>query len=143
MDAKKPTDLDKTEAIPSDAYLKRGESIGKAEKVSLADVLEDPARFSGRKVMVEGLIVRSCKTLGCWAELAAGKAGQSVRVTMRDRSFFIPLQSAGAEARAEGVFSIKALGKEHGDHSTKSNGDKAEIEISFEASGIELRRKEK
>lgn len=140
--AKKPTDLDKTEAIPSDAYLKRGEAIGKAEKVSLAKVLEDPASFSGRKVMVEGLVVRSCKAQGCWAELAPDKAGKSVRVTMRDSSFFIPLQSAGAEARLEGVFSIKPLGKEHVDHSTKNNGDKSETEITFEASGIELRRRE-
>jgi Domain of unknown function (DUF4920) len=141
--AKKPTDLDKTEAIPSEAYLKRGEAIGKAEKVSLAKVLDDPAKFSGRKVMVEGLIVRSCKAQGCWAELAPDKAGKSVRVTMKDSSFFIPLQSAGAEARAEGVFSIKALGKEHVDHSTKGDADKPETEISFEASGIELRRREK
>lgn len=141
--AKQPTDLDKTEAIPSDAYLKRGEAIGKAEKASLAKVLDDPAKFAGRKVMVEGFVVRSCTARGCWAELAPDKEGKSVRVTMKDSSFFIPLQSAGAQARVEGVFSVKALGKEHVDHSTKNNEDKPETEISFEASGIELRRREK
>ena len=131
MDAKKPTDLDKTEAIPSVTYLKRGEMLGKSEKVSLAKVLEDPASFAGRRVLVEGLVVRSCKTLGCWAELAPSKEGKSVRVKMKDNSFFIPLQSAGAEARAEGVFSIKNL-----------NADGTVTELSFEASGIELRRRD-
>src|SRR5688572_21905050 len=114
--SKKPTELDKTEAIPSVAYLKRGEALGKSEKISLAKALEDPANFSGRPVLVEGIVVRSCKAQGCWAELAPAKEGKSVRVTMKGGSFFIPLQSAGAEVRAEGVFSVKNLSKEHVDH---------------------------
>ena len=61
-EAKKPTELDKTAPIPSNAYLKRGEAIGKAEKVSLAKALEDPASVAGKRVRVEGVIVRSCQS---------------------------------------------------------------------------------
>jgi hypothetical protein len=151
MEGKKPTELDKTETIPTKAYLKRGELIGKAEKVSLAKVLDQPANFSGRRVLIEGVIVRSCKAEGCWAELAPSKDGKSVRVKMKDHSFFIPLQSAGAEARAEGVFSVKTLTKDHVDHMIKDDGAKFEkrnadgsvSEVSFEAIGIELRRRDK
>lgn len=139
MDAKKPTDLDKTEAIPADTYLKRGEAIGKSEKVSLGKVLEDPASFAGRKVIVEGVIIRSCKAQGCWAELAPGKEGKSVRVTMKDSSFFIPLQSAGSEARAEGIFTVTKTTKDHADHGEKA--PRTAPEVSFEASGIELRKR--
>ena len=143
-----PTDADKTAAIPSDSYLKRGEPIGKSQKVSLAKVMLDPAKYAGTKVRVEGVIVRSCKSEGCWAELAPAANGKSVRVTMKDHAFFIPLQSAGATARAEGVFAVKTLSKEHVDHLINEDGAKFDNrnadgtvnEISFEATGIELRK---
>jgi hypothetical protein len=143
-----PTEADKTAAIPADGYLKRGEPIGKAEKVSLAEVLQNPTKFAGKTVRVEGVIVRSCKMEGCWAELAPAANGKSVRVNMKKHGFFIPLQSAGASARVEGVVSVKTLSKEHVDHLINEDGAKFDnrnpdgtvSEISFEATGIELRK---
>ena len=146
-----PTEKDKTEAIPSSGYLKRGAPIGMAKKASLAKVLAEPAKYSGKTVLVEGVIVRSCKMEGCWAELAPNKDGKSVRVKMKDHAFFIPLQSAGAFARAEGIFTVKTLSKEQVDHMIKEDGAKFENrnadgsvnEISFEATGIELKKASK
>lgn len=144
----KPTDADKTAAIPASGYLKRGAAIGNSKKVSLAKVLNDPAKFAGKTVRVDGVIVRSCKSEGCWAELAPNANGRTVRVKMKDHAFFIPLQSAGSKARAEGVFSVKTLTKEHVDHLINEDGAKFDnrnadgtvSEISFEATGIELTR---
>ena len=142
-----PTDADKMAAIPSDSYLKRGAPIGNAEKVSLSKVLAEPIKFAGKTVLVEGVIVRSCKMEGCWAELAESKDSRSVRVKMKDHAFFIPLQSAGAMARAEGVFSVKTLSKAQVDHMIAEDGAKFDnrnadgtvTEVSFEATGIELK----
>lgn len=142
----KPTEQDKTATIPSDGYLKRGAPIGDSKKVSLAKVMKDPSKFAGKTVRVEGVIVRSCKMEGCWAELAASKDAKSVRVKMKDQAFFIPLESAGATARAEGVFSVKTLTKAQVDHMIEEDGakfnnrnaDGTVNEISFEAIGIEL-----
>jgi hypothetical protein len=147
MEKAQPTDADKTAAIPSDSYLKRGAPIGKAEKVSLSKVLAEPAKYAGKTVLVEGVIVRSCKMEGCWAELAETKDSKSVRVKMKDHAFFIPLQSAGAMARAEGVFAVKNLSKAQVDHMIAEDGAKFEnrnadgtvSEVSFEATGIELK----
>jgi len=148
-DQPKPTEKDKTEAIPSKAFLKRGAAIGTAKKVSLVKVLKSPSKYTGRTMLVEGVIVRSCKMEGCWAELASKADAKSVRVTMKDHAFFIPLESAGAFARAEGVLKVKTLTKEHVDHMIKEDGAKFENrnadgtvnEVSFEATGIELTRK--
>lgn len=148
MDHPKPTDADKNAAIPTEGVLKRGAAIGDARRVSLAKVMKEPAKYSGKLVRVEGVIVRSCKKEGCWAELAPDKDSKSVRVTMKDHAFFIPLQSAGARAKAEGVFSVKTLTKEHVDHLIKDDGAKFDnrnadgtvTEISFEATGIELKK---
>ena len=143
-----PTEADKTAALPSDGYLKRGAAIGDSNKVSLAAVLADPTKFVGKTVRVEGVIVRSCTMEGCWAELAPKAGAMSVRVKMKDHAFFIPLKSAGATARVEGVFSVKTLTKAEVDHMIEEdgakfenrNGDGTVSEISFEATGIELRR---
>ena len=147
-DKAQPTEADKTAAIPSDSYLKRGAPVGTADKVSLSKVLTEPAKYSGKKVLVEGVIVRSCKMEGCWAELAETSESKSVRVKMKDHAFFIPLQSAGAMARAEGVFSVKTLSKAQVDHMIEEDGAKFEnrnpdgtvSEVSFEATGIELKQ---
>lgn len=144
----KPTETDKTAAIPSDGYLKRGAAIGKSKKISLEKALKDPSKYAGKTVRVEGVIVRSCKMEGCWAEMAEKKDGKSVRVKMKDHAFFIPLQSAGATARAEGVFAIKTLTKAMVDHMIEEDGAKFDnrnadgtvSEVSFVASGIELRK---
>ncbi|CAN5346982.1 hypothetical protein BH10ACI3_BH10ACI3_14220 [soil metagenome] len=143
-----PTEADKTAAIPSDSYLKRGAPIGTAKRVSLAKVMATPEKYSGKMVLVEGVIVRSCKTEGCWAELAPTADGKSVRVKMKDHAFFIPLQSAGAMARAEGVFSVKTITKAQVDHMIDEDGakfpnrnaDGTVVEMSFEATGIELKK---
>jgi len=146
---KAPTELDKTEAIPANTFLKRGAAIGNAEKVSLAKVLASPDKFAGKTVRIEGIVVRSCKMEGCWAEIAPDKDSKSsVRIKMKDHAFFIPLQSAGSFARAEGVFSVKTLKKEEVDHLINEDGAKFDnrnadgsvTEVSFEATGVELRK---
>lgn len=148
---KKPTEKDKTEAIPTDGFLKRGAPLGNSKKVSLAKVLANPQKYAGKMVRVEGVIVRSCKKEGCWLELAPSENAKSVRVKMKDHAFFVPLESAGAFARAEGIFTIKVLTKEMVDHMIEEDGAKFEnrnadgtvTEITFEATGVELTRKKK
>lgn len=147
-DKAKPTEQDKTAAIPADSYLKRGEPVGKAKKVSLNKVLKDPSKYAGKTVRIEGVVVRSCKTEGCWAEVAENKDSKSVRVKMKGHAFFIPLQSAGAKARVEGTVQVKTLSKAEVDHMIEDDGAKFDnrnadgtvTEVSFEATGIELKK---
>lgn len=149
MEKAKPTEKDKTEAIPTDGVLKRGAALGKSKKVSLAKVMANPSKYSGKMVRVEGVIVRSCKMEGCWLELAPKADAKAVRVKMKDHGFFVPLDSAGAMAKAEGIFTIKTLTKEMVDHLIEEDGAKFEnrnadgtvTEITFEATGVELTRK--
>jgi len=143
-----PTEKDKTEAIPATGVLRRGAPIGKADKVSLAKVLDNPGDFAGKTVLVDGVIVRSCTMEGCWAELAADKNGRSIHINMKDHAFFIPLKSAGSLARAEGVVSVKTLSKAQVDHMIeedgakfdKRNADGSVTQVSFDATGIELKK---
>ena len=149
MDKMSPTEQDKTEVIPTNGYLKRGAPIGNSKKVSLAKVLANPSKFAGKSVRVEGIIIRSCKSEGCWLELAPTKDAKSVIVKMKDHAFFIPLSSAGATAKAEGVFTVKTLSAEEVKHMVEDDGAKFDnnnkdgtvTQVSFEATGVELTMK--
>lgn len=151
MGKAKPTETDKTAAIPTDSYLQRGTPISASKIVSLNSVIADPTKYAGKTILVEGVVVRSCKTEGCWAEVAQDKESKSVRVKMKDHSFFIPLQADGSWARVEGVMQVKTLSKAEVDHMINDDGakfsdrnaDGSVTELSFEATGIELKRSAK
>ncbi len=132
--------------------LKRGAMSGKAKKVSLAKILDTPEKYSGQNVLVEGVLVRSCKMEGCWFELAPSKEGKTIRIKMKDHGFFIPLNSGdqNLKVKAEGVFKVKNLTKAEVDHLIedggkfdKRNDDGTVTEVSFLASGLELRKASK
>jgi hypothetical protein len=129
--------------------LKRGAFSGKAQKVDLARILATPDKYSGKNVLVEGVMIRSCKMEGCWMELAPSKEAKSIRIKMKDHAFFIPLNSASQnlKAKAEGVFTVKTLSKAEVDHLIEDGGkfdnrnaDGSVTEVSFVAAGVELRK---
>jgi hypothetical protein len=108
--------------------------------------LKDQSKFSDKTVAISGVVVRSCKMEGCWAEIADKKGGRSVRVTFGDHKFFIPVNAAGMNVKAQGVFKTKVLDKEHVDHLINDDGAKFDnrnadgsvTEVSFDAVGVEL-----
>lgn len=134
-------------AFAGEEAIKRGAAITPdAKAVPLAKVLESPETYSKTAVVVDGVISQACTRKGCWMELVpeAGKPG--VRVTFKDYGFFIPLDAKGMAARAEGVTTIKTLSKKEADHLAEEgakltrNEDGTAREVSFVASGVELRK---
>lgn len=147
----KPTDADKMSKFDADGKIKRGAAVGTAKKVSLAEAMKNPSKYRDKPILVEGVIVRSCKMEGCWMELAPAKDASAVRIKMKDHAFFVPLDAAGLKARVEGVMSVKTLSKAEVDHLMNEDGAKFEkinadgtvTEISFEATGVELTKDQK
>jgi hypothetical protein len=124
----------------------RGAAISRdAKTVKLAEVLATPDAYTKSPVVVEATVTTACERKGCWMQLSAdGKPG--VRVTFKDYAFFVPLDSAGAKARVEGVTAIKTLSKKDADHLEEEgaklirNPDGTAKEVSFIATGVELTR---
>ena len=138
-----PVDLKAGEMI------KRGDALASGvKKVTVEKVMKDPAKYADKTVAVSGVVVRSCKKEGCWMEMADKVGGKSVRVTFGDHKFFIPLNSAGLNVAAQGTFKTKILPKDHVDHLINDDGAKFDnrnadgtvTEVSFEATGVELKK---
>jgi hypothetical protein len=133
--------------------LKAGEKITRGvalvkgvKRASVEKAFKEPAKVADKTVELNGVVVRSCKKEGCWAEIADKDGGKSVRVTFGDHAFFIPLNAAGMKVRAQGTFKTKVLPKEHVDHLINDDGAKFDnrnpdgtvTEVSFDATGVEL-----
>ena len=133
-------------AVSAGEIITRGAAISRdAKVVTLATVLENPDQYTKNAVVVEGVVTTACERKGCWMQLADGKEGsQAVRVTFKDYAFFVPLDSKGMKARAEGVAVVKTLSKKEADHLEEEgaklnrNADGTAREVSFVASGVEL-----
>jgi len=128
--------------------LTRGEPLKGAAAVKLADLIAKPQAHDGKTVLLEGRVRKACERKGCWMELAADDQPKSpgVRVTFKDYGFFVPLDSAGAQARVEGVVKVAELSEGHASHYESEGAvvprgtDGKPREVQLVATGVELRR---
>lgn len=135
------------EAKPASGWtLTRGEPLKGAPAVALAELLAKPRAHEGKTVRVEGQVRKACQKKGCWLELAEGAQGAGVRVTFKDHGFFVPVDSAGASARVEGVVKVTELAESMAKHyeaegALVPRGDDGKPrEVQLVATGVELRR---
>ncbi|MCM3876480.1 MAG: DUF4920 domain-containing protein [Thermoanaerobaculia bacterium] len=122
---------------------KYGAPLGDSPKVALADLVKNPAAWSGKTVRTDGTVSAVCQEKGCWMLLKSGD--QSVRVTFKDYGFFVPKNSAGRAALLEGVFNVKTIPEAKAKHyAGETPGGKPDAikgdqkELSLVASGVEI-----
>lgn len=112
----------------------------------LAEILRDPAQYEDRTVLLHGRISDVCQRKGCWTVIRDGDA--HVRVRFEDYGFFLPKDSIGAEAWAQGSVSVVTMSEKEARHyeSESRGGDPDRIdgpvrEVRFTASGVRLVRR--
>jgi hypothetical protein len=123
-----------------------GESVPAGAAIPVATVIARPDDYTGNPVLVEGRVRAACKKRGCWMELGAKDGGPACRVRFKDYGFFVPTDSAGADARLSGEVVVKTIAKDDVAHyeSEGAKFDKAAdgsarvVEIT--ATGVELVR---
>ena len=120
-----------------------GAGLTLTEPTPLATVLAEPERYEGKPVLVQGRVSDVCQKKGCWTILRDAEA--SVRIRFKDYGFFLPKDSTGDHAFAEGLVSVKTLSEDEQRHYEEEsrNGDPDSVEgpktvVSFIASGVRL-----
>lgn len=126
-----------------------GQPVGTGAQVSLAAVLEQPDRYTGQTLLVEGHVRRACTKMGCWMELAenAKNDAPACRVIMKGHAFFVPTDSAGSSARVEGTLDVRRIDpaqvahmESEGAEFKRKAADGSAEELRFVANGVELWR---
>ena len=107
-----------------------GEAITATEQVTLVDIAKTPASFKGKTLVTTGKVTRVCQERGCW--MAIKDTTSSATVRMHGHTFFVPMTSAGKDARVQGTVILTKDGHEC---------DEAEAvgaELEMDATGVEL-----
>lgn len=114
-------------AVKADAF---GEPITATDTASLVDVAKNPAAFKGRTIVTTGKVTRVCQERGCWMAIKDSTSDATVR--MHGHSFFVPMTSAGRDARVQGTVMMTKDGKECDELEAVG----AQLEL--DATGVEL-----
>ena len=125
--------------------VKRGELIPKGDEcLSLDSISDEPQKYSGQTVVVEGTITAVCQAKGCWMTMAGQKATSRARITFKDYAFFVPKDVKGQKVKVIGAVKVKMLSDGERAHLAEDGRvDVSEIpkaELRLVASGVEIRR---
>lgn len=122
-----------------------GSELTLSEPTALADVMRAPERYAERPILLRGKLADVCQKKGCWTILKDGEA--HVRVRFKDYGFFLPKDSVGREAWAEGVVTVRTISEKEARHyeAESRGGDPGSIhgpqrEVAFTASGVRILR---
>jgi len=103
-----------------------GKALTLAKATSIAEILNDPESFKGKRVLVEGRITDVCRMRGCWIQIADSTGTAEIRFKVEDGVIEFPRSVKGMQVRAEGIISVRVLTPdqqvEQGKHEAQEQG---------------------
>lgn len=111
---------------------------------TVSDVIDEFELDLEKEFTISGELKTVCQSKGCWTILEA-EDGREVRMTFRDYSFFLPIESAGRFVIAEGVGLKKVTSVDELRHYAEDNNASEEeilaivepkVEYLFEANSV-------
>jgi len=113
--------------------------------VALTALLSNPKQYADQSLITEGHVQRACSRKGCWMEI--GEGDTACRVTFKDYGFFVPTDSAGAQARVQGRITTQRVEPSRvahlegeGARFRNREADGSATEVQFIASAVQLTR---
>ena len=78
-----------------------GDKLTLTDLTPVSAILETPADYVGKKVLVQGEVVEVCEKKGCWMDLKTGE--EEIQVKVEDDVIIFPVSAKGKTALVEGV----------------------------------------
>lgn len=108
---------------------KYGKDLTVTDKTEVTAIIEKPADFEGKKVLVEGTIVDVCEMRGCWIDIAAAEGYEKIRVKVEDGVIVFPMEAKGKTALVEGeVYAVTPAHACSGDCAEKKESEECDHE---------------
>lgn len=108
------------------AQEKLGNELSIEETTSISEILSNPEKYVGQKVLVEGEVIDVCQHMGCWMDLASDTEGQKIKIKVKDGEIVFTEEHVGKTALAEGeVYAIEMdeeEAKEYFEHMAEDAG---------------------
>ena len=130
---------------PADTTIRLGAKVPGGIPLPLATVAASPAIYSGREIVVEGVVSAVCQEQGCWMQITPDTSKGNVPAHVDfEHKFFVPMNAAGMKANVVGKATLKTYTKEQADHLVEEGAkvtrkaDGTATGIQFIATGVEL-----
>jgi hypothetical protein len=121
-------------APAASSSLKLGAPIRDGQKVALASIAKDTAKYANATVTTEGRVTAVCQAMGCWMEIA--DTASEAHVRMSGHKFFIPKSASGRRAIVQGTVLPKPDNGECEQEAAEATGKVVKVEL--DATGVEL-----
>lgn len=140
-------------SVNASSKKKYGKEVTLKQSTKISEIVANPEKFNGKKVLVEGPIVDVCKERGCWIKIGSDKEFESIRFKVEDGVIVFPMEIKGKNTTAEGVVSYKVFsveeliknGEEHAKEEGKTfdpstvKGPKTILQINGEGAQVETK----
>jgi hypothetical protein len=105
---------------PADAWDSFGDGVAAGSVLSVDDLLDSPADWDGKTVVVEAEVDAVCQMKGCWMTFTSND--DKVRISFKDYGFFVPMDLGGRTVRVEGIFAITEVSVDEARHYLEDEG---------------------
>jgi hypothetical protein len=85
------------------AQEKLGNELTLEETTAISEILSNPEKYVGQKVLVEGEVLEVCRNMGCWMDLSSDIEDQKIKIKVKDGEIVFTEEHLGKTASAEGV----------------------------------------
>ena len=82
-----------------------GSGVTLEQSTPIASVLENPERFAGKTIRIDGVATAVCSHMGCWMAVAPDgeKDARTIRLKVDDGAIVFPVSAKGKQVSAQGV----------------------------------------
>ena len=80
-----------------------GEPLTLTQTTKISEILAQPTKYVGQKVLVDGMVTAVCESRGCWMNIASDKAFQDIQIKVVDGVIVFPISAQGKMAKVEGI----------------------------------------
>lgn len=99
-------------SISQSTELRLGEALTLDTVTQVSEINNNPEKYLGKRVLIEGLIINVCEKRGCWIDIASDLPFEKIQVKVVDGEIVFPMEAKGRLAKVEGIAEEIKLTKE-------------------------------
>ena len=92
-----------TTAASAAKGLTYGPKLSDGTPVPVSTIIDKIDEYDGKTVLVAGVVSDVCANRGCWLDIAGDRAGDTLRVKVKDGEIVFPMSAKGKRVVAEGI----------------------------------------
>ncbi|MBI1945652.1 MAG: DUF4920 domain-containing protein [Deltaproteobacteria bacterium] len=103
--------------VDADGVVRRGAKLSPdVELVTVSAAVKRGKELNGKKIKLHGKVSDVCTKMGCWFVVQGDKPEDTIRISTKSHSIFVPMKAVGYTATVEGTLSLRVLSKEAAQH---------------------------